>query len=244
MTWQNRYMARFYPADRGFTTGTRDLWALCSANSCKSPDRDRVRILEVGAGPDNQTTEFLATLGDVHGIDMDPAVLTNRALSHATVMGGDERFPVAAGQWDLCVSDYVLEHVKNPALHFSEVWRVLRPGGAYVFRTPNLRHYVTLVARCTPHWVHQLVANRLRALPQEAHEPYPAWYRANSRAALRRLSLGVGFRDLSIAMIEKEPQYGLVARPLFLAFVAYERAVNLTRLLEGWRANILGVARK
>jgi hypothetical protein len=45
-------------------------------------------------------------------------------------------------------------------------------------------------------------------------------------------------------MIEKEPSYGMCARPLFLAFMAYERLVNASEQLADLRANIIGVLRK
>ena len=56
---------------------------------------------------------------------------------------------------------------------------------AYVFRTPNLYHFIPLVSRLAPHRFHQAVANRLRNLPREAPDPYRTYYRLNSRGAIR-----------------------------------------------------------
>jgi hypothetical protein len=39
-------------------------------------------------------------------------------------------------------------------------------------------------------------------------------------------------------MVEKEPTYGMAARPLFLAFMAYERLVNASSRLAPLRANM------
>jgi ubiquinone/menaquinone biosynthesis C-methylase UbiE len=60
------------------------------------------------------------------------------------------------------VSDYVVEHIRNPLEHLREVFRVLVPGGVYVLWTPNLFNYVGMVASATPHWFHTLVSGRLR----------------------------------------------------------------------------------
>jgi hypothetical protein len=42
-------------------------------------------------------------------------------------------------------------------------------------------------------------------------------------------------------MIEKEPAYGMVSRPLFLGFTAYERVVNSSALFAAFRVNIFGL---
>jgi hypothetical protein len=48
----------------------------------------------------------------------------------------------------------------------------------------------------------------------------------------------------SLEMVEKEPSYGMLARPLFLAFMAYERLVNASDRFAPLRANIFVVLRK
>jgi SAM-dependent methyltransferase len=237
-SWQERYVARFYDRSAGWIDGTSQFHELCR---CVMPRA--ARILEVGAGASNPSSQFLATLGELHGIDPDPVVRHNMALVSATVLGSP-RYPYADGCFDACVSDYVLEHVEDPAAHFAEVARVLVPGGVYCFRTPNRYHYVTAVARWTPHWFHVLVANRLRNLPPEQAEPYPTFYAANSRRRLRRLALAAGLEAERLITIEKEPSYGMSSRALFLAFMAYERLVNATELAADLRVNILGVLRK
>ena len=121
---------------------------------------------------------------------------------------------------------------------------MLRPGAPYVLRTPNLMHYVALVASITPHRFHLRVANRLRNLSEESHDPYPTLYRCNSRRALRRQAVAAGLRLDRLRLIEKEPSYGMSSRALFLAFVAYERVVNSTERLSGLRSVILGVLRR
>jgi SAM-dependent methyltransferase len=238
MDWRQRYLARYYNRNTGWVDGTVEFHALC-ASVCAQANQ----ILEIGAGPPNQTTEFLAGLAKVHGLDPDPAVLTNQYLSEATVLTGDH-FPFGDGVFDCCVSNYVVEHLPDPSTHLREVHRVLRPGGAYVFRTSNRWHYVGLVASLTPHWFHELVANRLRNLPPEAHAPYPTSYALNTRRAVSRHAARAGFHVEVLRLVEKEPSYGMYARPLFLLFTAYERIVNATARLANFRAMIYAVLRR
>ncbi len=158
-------------------------------------------------------------------------------------MKGD-RFPFPDASFAACVSNYVIEHVPDADAHLAEVARVLQPGGVYVFRTPNLWHYVALFARVTPHWVHELLANRLRGRTSADHDPYPTVYALNTRASVERHAARAGLRVERLERMEKEPSYGMAARPLFLAFMAYERAVNATERAAFLRSNILAVLRK
>jgi SAM-dependent methyltransferase len=238
VTWQERYKARFYNRDQGWIDGTTEFHQLCAAHIPRGG-----RILEVGAGPSNPTSEFLATLGELHGIDPDPAVAQNKSLRTAATLTGN-RFPFADGTFDACLSNYVLEHIQDPDSHFSEVHRVLRPNGIYLFRTPNRYHYVAVVARVTPHAFHGLVANPLRGLSGAAHDPYQTAYLLNSGGAVRRAAATHGFGVVELRFVEKEPWYGMASRLLFLPMLAYERIVNSTRWLECLRANIFGVLRR
>ena len=237
-TWQERYLERFYDRSAGWVDGTTEFHGLCAA--VLPP---RARILELGPGRRNPTSRFLATLGEVHGLDPDPAAGANESLRSAAVLEG-EVFPCGTETFDACVSNYVIEHVEDPAAHLREVRRVLRPGGAYVFRTPNRFHYVAVAASLAPHWVHRRVANRLRNLAPEAGDPHRTLYRMNSRRAVRRLAAEAGLVVEQLRLVEKEPSYGMASRVLFLAFTAYERAVNATAAAAGLRANLFGVLRK
>jgi SAM-dependent methyltransferase len=238
MGWQQRYLDRFYPRSRGFVDGTTEFHEICARAI-----RPQGAILEIGAGPDNPTSRFLATLGPLSGIDVDPEVRDNPSIVDARVIDSD-RYAFESDSFDACVSNYVLEHIEDPVAHLREVARVLRPGGVYAFRTPNRFHYVALVARYTPHVVHRLLANRLRNLSEDEHDPYPTWYRLNSRREIRRAAESAGLRVRELRMVEKEPSYGMAARLLFLAFMAYERVVNASALFAPLRVNIFGVLEK
>jgi SAM-dependent methyltransferase len=236
--WQERYVDRFYRSRPGWIEGTIEFH-----NLCREVIGPGSRILEIGAGPSNPTTAFLATLGPVRGIDLDPDVRSNSSLTEADLLE-TEALPYPDSSFDACVSNYVLEHVSDPDRHFSEVSRILKAGGCYIFRTPNRRHYTAIGAWLIPHAFHTKMSSRLRNRPDGSHESYRTYYRANSRRALTTLSKETGFRIQELRFIEREPSYGMLARPLFLVGMAYERLVNATPLAGDLRANILGVLRK
>ena len=238
LSWQEEYRRRFYTSRRGWIDGTPEFHALIK--DCYTPSD---KILEVGAGPSNPTSDFLATLGALSAVDPDADVLSNRSVEDAKILDGD-RFPFDDAQFGLCVSNYVVEHIANAAAHLSEVARVLRPGGRYVFRTVNRNHYLGLISWLTPHFVHTLIANRARGLPAESHEPYPTVYALNTANAIRRAAGGAGFEVEQLRYVEKEPTYAQFSRMVYLGMVAYERAVNALPSLAPLRVNLFVVLRK
>jgi SAM-dependent methyltransferase len=234
-TWQQDYLDRFYSAPRGWIDGTTEFHSMCTAHIPSGSN-----ILEIGAGRSNPTSRYLSSLGRLYGVDIDPVVRSNDALLEAHVLATNA-YPFADACLDACVSNYVLEHIQDPTAHLSEIGRVLRPGGVYVFRTPNLYHGITLFSRLTPHWVHEAIANRLQNLAEDAVDPYPTYYRLNSRGAIRRAAVQARLFIRELRMVEKEPRYGMASKALCLGLILYERVVNSSALFAALRVNIFGV---
>lgn len=96
------------------------------------------RVLEVGAGA-AQCSRWLVGQG-ARAVAVD---LSARQLAHARRAGTDGltlvqaeagRLPFAAESFDLACSSYgAVPFVADPVRVFREVWRVLRPGGRWVF---------------------------------------------------------------------------------------------------------------
>jgi len=233
----NALFQRFYFSKPWYVSGTALFHELIQAGTPKNAE-----ILEIGAGPENATSNFLSSIGRVTGLDIDKSVETNPALTEAHIFDGG-RFPFTDNRFTVCVSNYVLEHVANPDLHFKEVARVLRPGGIYFFRTPNIWHYITIASRFLPHSLHLKLANQLRGL-KGAHDPYPTVYRANSRRALEKHACNAAMRINTLKMIEVEPSYGAASPLLFFPMMFYERTVNRLSALSAFRVNILGAVEK
>jgi len=235
--WQQRVLYKYYYGRADWKDGTTQFHDMFSQAVGSS-----VEFLEIGAGPTNKTTGLLASLGSVTGLDVDPVVMTNEYCHEAVVYDGIH-MPFDEGKFDIAVADFVLEHVEHPAELAREIYRVLRPEGRFIFRTPNLWHYVSLAAKLSPHRFHNLVSNRMRTLQNGAHEPYPTYHRMNTKRACIRILSDAGFSIEEVAMIEPEPSYGLASPFLFYPLMAWERLLNSSSLFEILRVNILCVAR-
>jgi ubiquinone/menaquinone biosynthesis C-methylase UbiE len=80
---------------------------------------------------------------------MHKSLRSHVGLTHGVVASG-EALPFSPETFDLVTMNMVLEHVEHPQQLFSEVFRVLRPGGVFLTHTPNLRGYTTALTRLGP----------------------------------------------------------------------------------------------
>jgi SAM-dependent methyltransferase len=201
-------------------------------------------VLNVGAGP-TPPEAFRHMRGKVHrlvSVDPDPVVLTNTDLDEAFVNDG-VRLPFPDGTFDAAYSDWTLEHVDLPKPFLAEVYRVLKPGASFWFRTPNRLHYISTIAALTPHWFHRLVV-RPAFGGVATHDPWPTHYRMNCPRRLRKLLRNAGFAEVELRTIESYPGYLKFNAIAFLTGIAYERPVNRFIALSGFRHFILGRAHK
>lgn len=234
--WQEYYLDRFYRKRKNWVNGTQQFHELIRSHLTNDKS-----ILELGPGPNNRTSVFLhENFASLDGLDVDEDAWHNPSLHRVFIYDGGN-WPLADQIYDAVVADYVLEHLATPEKTASEAFRVLRPAGLFIFRTPNLWHYVSIVSRFSPHWFHKLVANRLRNQSVGSHDPYPTYYRMNRCRQIRAIMRKAGFREGELIMVEKQPSYGMYSRILFFLFMAYERLVNSSELFSMFRANIFGV---
>ena len=172
----------------------------------------------------------------VCGVDPDPRVLSNAALDEAKV-GIGEKIPFEDESFDLVFSDNVLEHIQTPVAAFREIHRTLKPGGVFLFKTPNRFHYVPVLAQLTPHRAHQFV-NRLRG--RASADTFPTHYLANTPATIRRLARKAHFSINELRLIEGRPEYLRMTALTYVAGLAYERLVNSVPPLSPFRVVMIG----
>ena len=238
--WHAEYMDKYYWRKPGMANPW-DCWAdLIRNNVTKGAS-----VLEVGGGPVDFTTKFIREKArEVVGLDVDPVVKNNPLLNQAFVYDGGT-FPLPSDRFDVVVSRWVNEHVPNPEMHFREIYRVLAPGGLYIFRTVNCRHYTALAARCTPHRLQIQAVRWLKHHDGKDHyDAYATFYRVNSRRRITSLCREVGLEPVSLKISEFCSGYGQGSKMLFHIFMWYERLVNSSARFEGLRHTIDCVARK
>jgi SAM-dependent methyltransferase len=198
-------------------------------------------LLDLGAGAGIvQELNFRGKGAKVVGLDPDPRVLTNPFLDEARVGIGNE-IPSTSNSFDVVVSANVFEHVDEPRAMFEEIARVLKPGGLFLLKTPNRRHYIAFIARCTPLWFHRFY-NRLRG--RNTGDTFSTKYKANSDSALRNLANAAVLELVDCEFIEGRPEYLRLAAATYVFGLLYERIVNRFAFLARYRAVIIATFRK
>ncbi|MBV9101464.1 MAG: class I SAM-dependent methyltransferase [Candidatus Dormibacteraeota bacterium] len=174
----------------------------------------------------------------VVGVEPDLAALRSNTLVTHRVRAAGEALPFADASFGLVASAWVLEHLDNPGLVFAEIARVLRPGGSFVFLTPNAWNYNAWLIRAVPNRWHGLFTRRLYA--RREGDTYPVRYRANSPRSLPALLAAAGFSSVTLEY-NGDPTYIAFNRPLFEGGVLLERLMDVPALHRS-RVHIIGSA--
>jgi len=159
-------------------------------------------LLDVGCGEGMFLDEAVKIGIDAIGCDY---TLRSEYPSGVTVHAGkvDHRLPFPDCSFDVVTLWAVIEHVRNPAVAASEIYRVLKPGGFTFWDTPLCGDWCELLVAGRSHWLappehlHVFSQFSLRLLAREAGfvviDQSPFFERNTGRWLARRLrNLAVG----------------------------------------------------
>jgi ubiquinone/menaquinone biosynthesis C-methylase UbiE len=136
---------------------------------------------------------------------------------------------------DLIMCRSVMEHVVDPLQVYREMWRILKPGGHFIFLTANLWDYAALIAKIIPNRFHPWIVARTEGRQEE--DVFPVAYKTNSYRAVRRWARDAKFEIVSFDYLGQYPSYFMFNGLLFLAATAYEKLIGrfeALRFLRGW----------
>lgn len=171
--------------------------------------RPESRLLDLGCGRGGLVEQLAHPLSQMVGIDPDMVSLREHRLPLPRAQAFSHRLPFAAGCFDVVYASWLLEHLPQPDRDFRKIGRVLRPGGVFVFITPNRRHPLSLFNHLLGR-VRRVQGWLVRGLyGRAAADAFPTFYRVNSRRDLERLAAASNLR------LER---FEVVADPTYLAF--------------------------
>lgn len=172
----------------------------------------------------------------VVGVDSDvSAIRRHRSIRY--LCGGDvARLPFRDGSFDLITANMVVEHLADPEMQFAEVFRVLAPGGTFVFHTPNVRSYVIALARLLPDGTKRFLAGVLEG--RDAVDVYPTYYRANDASRIATLATRRGFQTANIEFVASSPAFAMVP-PLLVPELFWIRQLQLRPGLAKYRHTLI-----
>lgn len=200
------------------------------------------KVLDVGAGSGRgYKHDYRGKIARLVGIDISAEVLQNQYLDEAYCCDAVQ-MPFKNGEFDLVFSDYVFEHLREPDAVIKEIYRVLKPNGYFVLRTPNKWYFISLIAAALPHGLQiSLLEHFTNARVQDV---FPKFFRCNTEKSVKGAFEHMRFVTEELLLIEKEPSYFIHSPFLFRIGVLFEKLVNSHDTLRHFRSNIFGVFRK
>lgn len=216
-------LRRLFPRDQHHVAGFHQVVARAAP--------DRGRILDLGCGANHDLARYRTAEREVWGADFH----AHPQLEHAECfrrLGADGGIPFPDAHFDAVASVMVLEHVVAPAPFFSEVARVLKPGGRFIGHSISGTHYVTILRRffgVLPHSFNQMLVKKL--YKRDEVDTFPAYYRLNTPRQLRRRAIAAGLTPLALHRYA-DPGYFHFSPPLEALAILTDRLLD--GVVSGW----------
>jgi SAM-dependent methyltransferase len=186
--------------------------------------RPEMVVLDFGAGRgsglQNDSSSFRKDLRVLRGkvakivaCDVDEAVLDNPGADQTLVILPNEPLPFADGTFDMIISDFVFEHITDPALAAAELQRILKSGGWICARTPNKYCLISLITRI----IHNSQHSRLLRWVQperKSIDVFPTVFKLNSKRDISTWFKSDAFDNFTYRY-EAEPSYFFNNRVVF-----------------------------
>lgn len=194
-------------------------------------------VLDLGCGAGGVMELFSGHVALAVGVDPHlPSLRASRDRSTRHAQAVADGLPFRDAAFDLIVCSWVLEHVREPRRVFAEVVRVLKPGGHFLFLTPNADNYITRLNRLAPRLAQPHLVKALYG--REEDDTFEVAYRANTPQVLRALAHDAGLAVASLTLVHD---------PTYLAFndLAFRLSAALESQLDDARAvHIVGEMQK
>jgi ubiquinone/menaquinone biosynthesis C-methylase UbiE len=165
------------------------------------------------------------------GIDYKLSSLQKHKTLKYKIRGDIIKLPCKNNLFNLVTANMVVEHLENPTEALSEIYRVLEPGGLFIFHTPNFLNYQILIASITPQWL----KNKLIMFFENRKEDdiFPTYYRLNTYKTIRTLSNANGFNLLEIKILNSSQPSTIMLGPVVIGELLVIRLLKMK-----WFANL------
>jgi SAM-dependent methyltransferase len=227
---QNAYRERYRAIRPGWKSTGDQLEAMV-----RSHVRPNSSVLDLGCGRGGVVELIWRDVRLAAGVDPDaPSLSEHRSTAMPVVRGVGENLPFAGESFDLIVCLWVLEHLRQPLSTLREVHRVLRPGGHFIFVTPNGRNPMMLmnrIGKALPALQRHLVP---RMYGRAEADTFPVQYRINTVSAIREQAAAARL-DIYDLRVVPDPTYLALNSFMFRASVFSERVMP-----RGWGVHLLG----
>ncbi len=203
-------------------------------NKIKSVSNNFVTILDAGCGRGAPIlSKFKDKAQKLIGVDLEEPLETLNKIHY--IKGDISNIDIPSNSIDIVISRAVLEHIVNPDSVFREINRILKPKGNFIFLTPNLYDYVSIASKIIPNKFHKAVVSKTEG--RTRNDVFPAYYKANTYKAIKRLSDTNKFTIESFEWLGQYPSSFMFNSYLFLIGTMYEKIISkfeFFNFLRGW----------
>lgn len=154
---------------------------------------------------------------DLWGIEPDDGIRPAESLFDHFQQALLETADLPVESFDVAYSSMVMEHVADPENFFASLHRCLKPGGVYLFATPNAWSFVPWLTKVSHQLgIDELIIRVLRGKQQVEEYHYPVQFRCNTAKQLNALARASGFAPPQYAFVEGTGSYSYLRGPLRL----------------------------
>jgi ubiquinone/menaquinone biosynthesis C-methylase UbiE len=213
--------------------------------------RPQLRVLDLGCGKEflmrwlapEKYRRWSASIVDqavIFGIDpFFPSLLQNASDLNACALANHLPFP--ASSFDLVTANMVVEHIAEPDSVLQEVFRVLKPGGAFLFHTPNLSAPPIALSKVLPHSIKRRLVPVLEGGRQQK-DVFSTYYRLNTKATIASAAGRSRYHVEWIQQVFSAPLTQMLG-PFVIVELLLSRALTGERFAS-WRPDLICLLRK
>lgn len=216
-------------------------------NILKAHVNSEITWLDIGCGHNllqpwryQEEKKLINGCKTIIGIDYSLLSLKKHKTIHKKVRGDASLLPFKENSFDLITANMVVEHFYAPEIQIKEIHRILKPGGLFIFHTPNIFGYVIMMAKLVPERIKKKLIYILEGRNEE--DVFPTYYKANSESQIRELAESIGFNVLEIRMLVSSAKSSVI--PPIAAIELLLIRMLMARPFKKLRANIIATLQK
>jgi 2-polyprenyl-3-methyl-5-hydroxy-6-metoxy-1,4-benzoquinol methylase len=225
---QNALRERYREANPGWRPAT-EVYAELTQKVLRSTSR----LLDLGCGRGGLVEQLQHQRNHIVGLDPDILSLREHRLAAdkdplLRVAARTERLPFRERSFDIVFASWVLEHLSDPSGCFQQIKQALKPGGVFLFITPNRRHPLVNLNRLFGRLAGIQGSLVGKLYGREQTDTFPAYYRANTPAELERLAEAAGMRLTHLETVV-DPTYISLRPGMYRFATGFESRLDSSR---------------
>lgn len=174
------------------------------------------------------------------GVDYDfPSLQKHRTYSLLTQCTIDE-IPFPNDFFDVATANMVVEHLDNPNIQFTEINRILKPNGVFIFHTPNEQGYFAVLRKIIPNFLVKISSKLLDG--RDAEDVFEVHYKANNEELINALAAKNNFEVDQIKLVSSDAIFAKIP-PLAVIELIWIR-ILMKESFRKWRTNLIVILRK